>query len=61
MLRFSVIAPPGSLANQSAPNGEGFPSSGIANGPPTPPNDPVNYLHANPYPFTAAPGPAAHL
>ena len=33
------------------PNNEGSPSAAAANGP-----DPANYLHANPYPNTAAPG-----
>jgi virulence factor Mce-like protein len=56
VLRFSVITPPGSIPNQNAPNGEGYPSSGIANGPSSAGNDPTNYLHSNPYPFTAAPG-----
>ena len=56
VLRFSVIAPPGSTATQTAPNGEGFPSSGIANGPAGGSVDQTNYLHSNPYPFTAAPG-----
>ena len=54
LLRFSIVTPPGSLA--PAPNNEGSPSTAPANGPATPPNDPTNYLHSNPYPFTAAPG-----
>lgn len=53
-LRFSVIAPPGSISN--APNGEGFPSSAPANGPIGAGFDKTNFLHSNPYPFTAAPG-----
>ncbi len=52
--RFSIIAAPGGL--QPAPNNEGSPSSAPANGPSTPGFDPTNYLHSNPYPFTAAPG-----
>jgi len=44
--RFSIIAAP------SGPNNEGSPSSAPANGP-GPGN---NFLHSNPYPFTAAPG-----
>ncbi len=52
--RFSIIAAPGGL--QPAPNNEGGPSSAPANGPSTPGFDPANYLHSNPYPFTAAPG-----
>ncbi len=45
--RFSIIAAP------TGPNNEGGPSSAIANGGGT---DPTNFLHSNPYPFTAAPG-----
>ena len=44
--RFSIIAAP------TGPNNEGSPSSAPANGP-APGN---NFLHSNPYPFTAAPG-----
>ena len=43
--RFIIIAAP------QGPNNEGSPSSGPANGPAS-----DNYLHANPYPNTAAPG-----
>jgi virulence factor Mce-like protein len=43
--RFIIIAAP------QGPNNEGSPSSAPANGPAT-----DNYLHANPYPNTAAPG-----
>lgn len=46
VLRFSVIAAP------TGPNNEGGPSSSYANGG----GDKTNFLHANPYPFTAAPG-----
>ena len=38
-----------------APNNEGVSSSAAANGGP-PGSDDTNYLHSNPYPFTAAPG-----
>ena len=38
-----------------SPNNEGGPASEPANGGP-PGSDPANYLHSNPYPFTAAPG-----
>jgi virulence factor Mce-like protein len=54
LLRFSIVTPPGSL--QPAPNNEGSPSSAPANGPAGGGNDPVNFLHSNPYPLTAAPG-----
>lgn len=43
--RFIIVAAP------LGPNSEGFPSSAPANGPRE-----DNYLHANPYPHTAAPG-----
>ena len=43
--RFMIVAAP------QGPNNEGSPSSGPANGPTK-----DNYLHANPYPNTAAPG-----
>jgi virulence factor Mce-like protein len=43
--RFIIVATP------QGPNNEGGPSSGPANGP-----NQDNYLHANPYPNTAAPG-----
>ena len=45
--RFIIIATP------QGPNNEGGPSSAPANGPTV-----ENYLHSNPYPNTAAPGPA---
>ena len=51
--RFSIVGAPGSL--QPAPNNEGGPSSAPANGFP-PGGDAKNFLHANPYPLTAAPG-----
>ncbi|CAB4935967.1 unannotated protein [freshwater metagenome] len=54
MQRFAVITAPGSLLN--APNNEGGPSSAPANGPTGPGYDPKNFLHANPYPYTAASG-----
>ena len=38
-----------------SPNNEGVPSSAAANGGPTG-SDRANYLHSNPYPYTAAPG-----
>ncbi len=53
-LRVSIIAAPGSI--QEAPNNEGFPSSAPANGPTGAGFDNTNFLHTNPYPFTAAPG-----
>lgn len=56
LLRFSIVTAPGSL--QPAPNNEGQPSSAPANGPAGGGNDPVNFLHSNPYPLTAAPGQA---
>jgi virulence factor Mce-like protein len=46
--RFMIVAAP------QGPNNEGGPSSGPANGPTK-----DNYLHANPYPNTAAPGQTA--
>jgi virulence factor Mce-like protein len=58
--RFKVVSSPTDtqklLANQPlsevyGPNNEGSPSSAPANGP-----NNVNYLHFNPYPYTAAPG-----
>lgn len=61
--RVMVMATPGGLfdpANPTtsepiSPNNEGGPASEPANGGP-PGSDPANYLHSNPYPFTAAPG-----
>ncbi len=61
--RIMVIVPPGSLYDPAnpgtsvplAPNNEGVSSSAAANGGP-PGSDDTNYLHSNPYPFTAAPG-----
>lgn len=47
--RFIVFDPP------AGPNNQGSPSSAPANGPSDPAN-PGNFLHANPYPNTAAPG-----
>jgi virulence factor Mce-like protein len=44
--RFVIFQPP------TGPNNEGSPSSGPANGG----GDPLNFLHVNPYPNTAAPG-----
>ena len=41
------------VATPAGPNNEGTPSSAPANGG-TPTRD--NYLHCNPYPFTASPG-----
>ena len=46
--RFIIVTTP------QGPNNEGGPSSGPANGPTA-----DNHLHINPYPNTAAPGPAA--
>ena len=46
--RFIIVATP------QGPNNEGGPSSAPANGPTV-----DNHLHINPYPNTAAPGPAA--
>jgi hypothetical protein len=50
--RFMVVAAP-TLRGSSVfgPNNEGFPSSGVADGPQV-----ENHLHFNPYPNTAAPG-----
>jgi len=61
--RVTVIATPGGLfdpANPTtsqpiSPNNEGVPASAPANGGP-PGSDIANYLHSNPYPYTAAPG-----
>lgn len=61
--RIMVIVPPGSLYDPAnpgtsvplSPNNEGVASSAPANGGP-PGSDDTNYLHSNPYPFTAAPG-----
>jgi hypothetical protein len=54
--RFMVVAtptnaPPLPPPRIYGPNNEGTPSSAPANGP-----QPENYLHFNPYPYTAAPG-----
>jgi phospholipid/cholesterol/gamma-HCH transport system substrate-binding protein len=56
-LRFMVITTPVGTDGGPAPNGEGAPSAAPANGGGRPISgfDP-NYLHANPYPNTAAPG-----
>ena len=63
-LRVAIIAAPGGqpVPNQTnidntllAPNNEGSPSSAPANGPSGPGYDASNYLHSNPFPFTAAP------
>jgi virulence factor Mce-like protein len=40
----------------SAPNSENSPSDAPANGPKLPLDNPINFLHSNPYPYTAAPG-----
>ena len=48
--RFIIIATP------QGPNNEGGPAGAPANGP-----TPDNYLHTNPYPNTAAPGPAERV
>lgn len=64
-LRVAIIAAPGGqpVPNQPnidntllAPNNEGSPSSAPANGPSGPGYDASNFLHSNPFPFTAAPG-----
>jgi len=64
-LRVSVVAAPGGqpVPNQPnidntllAPNNEGSPSSAPANGPSGPGYDASNFLHSNPFPYTAAPG-----
>lgn len=64
-IRVAVIAAPGGqpVPNQPnidntllAPNNEGGPSSAPASGPSGPGYDALNYLHSNPFPFTAAPG-----
>jgi ABC-type transporter Mla subunit MlaD len=64
-LRVSIVAAPGGqpVPNQPnidntllAPNNEGSPSSAPANGPTGAGFDASNFLHSNPYPFTAAPG-----
>jgi phospholipid/cholesterol/gamma-HCH transport system substrate-binding protein len=50
--RFMVVAAPTlRSSNVFGPNNEGFPSSGLANGPQV-----ENHTHLNPYPNTAAPG-----
>jgi ABC-type transporter Mla subunit MlaD len=50
--RFMVVAAPTlRSSNVFGPNNEGFPSSGVANGPQV-----ENHLHLNQYPNTAAPG-----
>ncbi len=62
-LRSTVLATPGGTydpANPStspplSPNNEGVPASSPANGGPEG-SDPANFLHSNPYPYTAAPG-----
>lgn len=46
----------GPLAATIGPNSEGSPSSAPANGRPTHTTEPVNNLHANPYPLVGAPG-----
>ena len=49
--RFMVVAAPTQRSsNVFGPNNEGFPSSGVADGPQV-----ENHLHLNPYPNTAAP------
>ena len=45
-----VAAPTQRSSNVFGPNNEGFPSSGVADGPQV-----ENHLHLNPYPNTAAP------
>jgi len=64
-LRVAIVAAPGGqpVPNQPnidntllAPNNEGGPSSAPANGPAGPGYDLSNFLHSNPFPFTAAPG-----
>jgi virulence factor Mce-like protein len=64
-LRVAVVAAPGGqpVPNQpnidntlTAINNEGGPSSAPANGPSGPGYDLSNYLHSNPFPFTASPG-----
>ena len=59
-LRFMVITTPVGPDGGPAPNGEGGPSAAPANGGGRPIDrlDP-NFLHVNPYPNTAAPGPDA--
>jgi ABC-type transporter Mla subunit MlaD len=50
--RFMVVAAPTlRSSNVFGPNNEGFPSSGLANGPQV-----ENHVHLTPYPNTAAPG-----
>ena len=51
--RFGIIGAPGAI--KPGPNNEGGPSSAPANGAPAG-GDTRNFLHSNPYPFTAAPG-----
>lgn len=64
-LRVAIVAAPGGQPkpNQTnidnvlaAPNNEGSPSSAPANGPSGSGYDASNFLHSNPYPFTASPG-----
>lgn len=62
-LRATVLGTPGGTYDPSkpdgvpplSPNNEGVPASAPANGGP-PGSDPGNFLHSNPYPYTAAPG-----
>ena len=63
--RVTVLAAPGGEFDPAhvlnpnvplSPNNEGVPSSAPANGGPAG-SDRANYLHSNPYPYTAAPGP----
>ncbi len=62
-LRTTVLGTPGGTydpANPTtspplSPNNEGVPASAPANGGPEG-SDPSNFLHSNPYPYTAAPG-----
>ena len=62
--RVTVLAAPGGEFDPAhvlnpnvplSPNNEGVPSSAPANGGPAD-SDRANYLHSNPYPYTAAPG-----
>ena len=54
VLRVGVVGSPGALSY--APNFQGGPASGPSNGPVGAGYDKDNFLHSNPYPFSAAPG-----
>lgn len=53
-LRFGLVA--GTANSEGGVNSEGGAAAGMANQPQTSSLSSANYLHANPYPYTAAPG-----